>query len=150
MTDIKKQQDPCLVAVKKVGHVAHITLSRPDKRNAMNEAMCQQLKSAFESVNTDDVRCVVLSGEGKMFCAGMDVNFLMGGAAKGKDPARASLAVQGTIKRLHSYLQPVADCRVPVIAAVHGMCIGGGVDLISFTDIRIASSDAVFSIKEVD
>lgn len=132
------------------GAIATVTLNRPDKANAMNAPMWDELQAAFEFCDADDrIRVVILSGHGKHFCAGIDLDMLTGLKAAG-EPARASEQLRQQILRLQRNLSAIADCRKPVIAAIQGACVGGGLDIVSCADLRYASSDARFSIKEID
>ncbi len=139
------------------GHVATLWLDRPEKRNAMGLAFWADLPVAMAALGADpDVRVVVLAARGPHFSVGLDLSALAdiagdgGAGADGKQPSAAARAVRqrSTIIRLQASVTAVADCPVPVIAAVHGWCIGGGVDLIAACDIRLASADAQFSVRE--
>ncbi|MBW1790455.1 MAG: crotonase/enoyl-CoA hydratase family protein [Deltaproteobacteria bacterium] len=133
--------------VKKEGFIAWLTLNRPEKRNTMNEAFFAGLKQHFESFDTDpDVRVVVIKAEGKSFTAGLDL-LEMGSTLQGTG-ADARAGLQQEILRIQECFNAVEKCRKPVIAAAHSHCIGGGVDLLSASDVRIATRDAVFSIRE--
>ena len=131
--------------------VYHVQLNRPDKRNALNMEMWAELGNCFDELSvTPDCRAVVLSGNGKMFCAGIDLSAFLSVVPKQEDIAHRSLELINTIKRLQDSFTSVEKCRKPVIAAIHGACIGGGVDIICATDIRLISADAYFQVKEVD
>ncbi len=133
-------------------HVATVWLNRPDKANAMNMPMWADLQACFEWLDAEpDVRVIILGGKGKYFCAGIDLGMfgdLMPEA--GTDPARAAEKLRRFIKRLQANLTSIERCQKPVIAAVHGLCLGGGVDIIACCDMRYACDEAVFSIKEID
>ena len=135
------------------GGIGHLRLNRPQKANAMNLPMWDELPLAIAELGRDaSVRVVILSGEGRHFCAGIDVEALAHLAqltAKGC-AGRAREQVLTFIEHAQAAFTAVEQLRVPVIAAVHGACVGAGVDLIGACDIRIASSDARFCIKEVD
>lgn len=131
--------------------VLHVALNRPGKLNAMNSQFWDDLAACMRQASQDsDVRSIVLSGNGRAFSAGLDlmsVSPLQN--SENKDAARKALDfVQGT-RRLQQAISSVEKCWKPVIAAVHGMCIGGGVDLITACDIRFCSADASFCVKEV-
>ncbi len=108
---------------------------------------------AFAELDADpDVRAIVLTGSGRNFSYGLDLVAMgdtIGGAMSGEVSARPRVEFHGKLKRMQQSITAVADCRTPTIAAVHGWCIGGGVDLISAVDIRYASADAKFSVREV-
>jgi enoyl-CoA hydratase len=137
-------------------HVATLWLDRPDKRNAMGPAFWNDLPLAMEAIGSEpEIRAVVVAARGPHFTVGLDLVAMAGltGAAKNSDGTPLSMAARARsarteIRRLQASVTSVADCRLPVIAAVHGYCIGGGVDLISACDIRLASADAVFSVRE--
>jgi enoyl-CoA hydratase len=134
-------------------HVARVTLTGPGKGNAMGPAFWAELPVAFAALDADaDVRAIVLTGSGRNFSYGLDLA-AMGGTLT-PVLAEGAMAKQRTefhtkLKAMQGTITAVADCRTPVIASVHGWCIGGGVDLISAVDIRYASADAKFSVREV-
>ncbi|KNC55594.1 Delta3,5-delta2,4-dienoyl-CoA isomerase [Thecamonas trahens ATCC 50062] len=152
--------------------VIHIELNRPRALNAMNLAFFDDLAAVMADVARDrSVRAVVLSGAGKVFSAGLDLKeaaagvFTSGGRRRRdgesddddeeddggtSDVARHGLAtLRDIVAPWQDAFTAVAECRVPVIAVVHGACVGGGVDLISAADIRIAAADAWISVAEV-
>jgi len=134
-------------------HVAQVTLLGPGKGNAMGPAFWAELPVAFGALDADpDVRAIVLTGSGKNFSYGLDIAAM--GDTLGPMMADGALAkpradFHARLKTMQQSITAVADCRTPVIASVHGWCIGGGVDLISAVDIRYASADAKFSVREV-
>lgn len=141
------------VTVEKKGHVAQVTLIGPGKGNAMGLAFWSELPELFETLDADpEVRAIVLTGSGKNFSYGLDVP-AMGGSftplLSGDALAGPRAVFHREVKRMQGAITAVADCRTPTIASVHGWCIGGGVDLISAVDIRYASADAKFSVREV-
>jgi enoyl-CoA hydratase len=140
------------LAVEYEQHVATVWLDRADKANAMNAPMWNELQACFEWLDGEpEVRAVILAARGKHFCAGLDLAMFADIApAQDMDPARASEQLRLMIKRLQANLTAVERCRKPVLAAVHAVCVGGGVDLIACCDMRYASEEAVFSIKEID
>lgn len=133
--------------------VAEIRLSRPERSNALNEAMWQELREALRWADTEpEVRAVVLTGEGRNFCAGIDLAML-GGVAQvvaHADPARSRENLRRLILDLQDCLSSIERCRKPVLAAIQGVCIGGALDLVTCCDMRYAAADAVFCVKEVD
>jgi enoyl-CoA hydratase len=134
-------------------HVAQVTLVGPGKCNAMGPAFWAELPEVFASLDADpDVRAIVLTGSGRNFSYGLDLA-AMGGTlapvlAEGA-MAKPRTEFHTKLKAMQGTITAVADCRTPVIASVHGWCIGGGVDLISAVDVRYASADAKFSVREV-
>lgn len=135
-----------------IDHVAHVAFNRPEKRNSLNEKAWDEMRAVFEhcSVNPE-VRVVVLSGEGKMFCAGIDVSMLMGMTGyQSNCEARKREEFRVNLIKLQDDVSSLEKCQKPVIAAIHNACIGGGVDIISSADMRFCTEDAYFCIKEVD
>ena len=135
-------------------HIAQVTLIGPGKGNAMGPAFWAELPVVFAELDADpDVRAIVLTGSGRNFTYGLDLAAMGGTLAgvMGGDGATAKPRADfhKHLKSMQQSITAVADCRTPTIAAVHGWCIGGGVDLISAVDIRYASADAKFSVREV-
>jgi len=133
--------------------IAEIRLDRPDKSNAMNEAMWQEIRQAFDWVDaTPEARVAILSGAGRNFCAGIDLAMMASiqqRIAHG-DGARSREALRRVILDLQDCLSSLERCRKPVIAAIQGACIGGALDLVTSCDMRYAAADAVFSVREID
>jgi enoyl-CoA hydratase len=145
--------DLIALRVTRTGHVAEVTLLGPGKGNAMGPDFWRELPAVFAELDADpDVHAVVLAGDGAHFSYGLDLpamstswaGLMAGGALAG--PRTEFLH---EIRRLQGAINAVAACRKPVIAAVHGWCIGGGVDLIAAADVRLAAADARFSVREV-
>uniref|UniRef100_A0A1B6FJC8 Delta(3,5)-Delta(2,4)-dienoyl-CoA isomerase, mitochondrial n=1 Tax=Cuerna arida TaxID=1464854 RepID=A0A1B6FJC8_9HEMI len=134
--------------------VYHVELNRPDRLNAMNNTMWLEIGECFSQLSQDeDCRVVVLSGAGKLFCAGIDLQDMTQMGAKladQEDVARRCKILGATIKTYQNSLTALEKCNKPVIGAVHGACIGGGINLIAATDIRYCTSDAWFQVKEVE
>ncbi|MDH5330250.1 MAG: crotonase/enoyl-CoA hydratase family protein [Aquincola sp.] len=135
------------------GPVATVRLARPDKANAMNNAMWHEIRRAFEWVDaTPAARVAILEGEGRHFCAGIDLEMMAGLLPQIHDDCdgRSREKLRRVILDLQDTLTSLERCRKPVLAAIHGSCIGGGVDLICCADMRYAAADAQFSIREID
>jgi len=137
-------------------HVGNLVLSRPDELNTMSRDFWVELGEVLEVINRDsDIRVVVMSSTGKHFCAGMDLSAFSNGVdnipdEKKPDHARIGEAVYRVAKELQEYISTLEKIRVPVIAAIHGGCIGGAVDMVTACDIRLASNDAFFCIQEIN
>ena len=131
--------------------VATVSLNRPDKANSMNAAMWNELQLCFEWLDQEpSVRAVILAGNGKHFCAGLDLAMFGGLHGESSQPSRRAEHLRRTILRLQDNLSAIEKCRVPVLAAIHNTCIGGGVDMTCCADMRYATEDAYFSIREID
>ena len=134
-------------------HVAEVVLVGPGKGNAMGPDFWRELPSAFDELDADDdVRAIVVRGQGGHFSYGLDL-MAMGGAlgplVMGPQMARERTKLLALIGELQHAFDAVAACRKPVIAAITGWCIGGGVDFIAACDVRLAAADAKFSVREV-
>ncbi|XP_075968086.1 delta(3,5)-Delta(2,4)-dienoyl-CoA isomerase, mitochondrial isoform X2 [Anarhichas minor] len=133
--------------------VTHVELHRPDKRNAMNRAFWSEMVDCFNEIAGDPgCRVVVVSGAGKVFTAGIDLMDMAGDilSPEGDDAARIAWNVRKVITKYQETFSVIEKCPKPVVVAVHGACVGGGVDLITACDIRLCTQDAWFQIKEVD
>ncbi|MGB7050701.1 MAG: crotonase/enoyl-CoA hydratase family protein [Acidimicrobiales bacterium] len=142
--------------------VATLWLDRPEKRNALGPAFWADLPRAMETIGADpDLRVVVVAAKGPHFTVGLDLVAMAGvlaggsdsGSADGSSGRQPSMAARARtartqILRMQQSVTSVADCPLPVIAAISGYCIGGGVDLAAACDIRLASRDAILSVRE--
>lgn len=139
------------IAVGLADGVAHVELARPDKLNAMDREMFAAIGDTFRALGHDPaVRVILLSGRGKHFSAGLDLEYASRQFAANADPARAAEARLRHIEWLQDAFSALEAGRAPVIAAINGGCIGAGVDLASACDLRVAGEDAFFQIAEVD
>lgn len=135
------------------GPVARIEFNRPERANALTLEMWVELGAAFRWADTATaVRVVVLAGRGRHFCAGIDLEFLAELRAGLGDagPGRQQETLRDTILGLQATVTAIEACRKPVIAQIAGACIGGAVDIACACDLRYASADARFSVKELD
>ena len=133
--------------------VASIELNRPERANAMELRMWTELRDAMRWLDeTAAARVGVISGAGKHFTAGIDLGMLAGMRSQIRDDCdgRAREKLRRVILDLQDTLSSIERCRKPVIAAIHGACVGGGIDLICACDLRYCSADAFFSVKEID
>jgi len=138
------------VSVTYKDHIAHVTLTRADKMNAVDQEMITAIIAAGEEVTASDARVVIVSGEGKGFCAGIDISGLSG--MIGKDPAELLMPRthgDGTTNQWQEVAMVWSRMDIPVIAAVHGVCFGAGMQLALGADIRIAAPDAKFAVMEM-
>lgn len=135
--------------VERSGHVATLWLSRPDKLNALSGDMWDDIPEAVGDLDgDDDVRVIILAGRGSSFTVGIDLELLASIRPEGPSPAIGNMRTLELVKRMQGTVNSFAETAKPVIAAVHGYCLGGGVNLIAACDVRISSADAVFSIRE--
>lgn len=134
------------------GGVAHLVLNRPDQFNSMNEAFWGEIPDFFEEVNErPDIRVVVVSAEGRHFTAGLDLAWAGGTLGnRHADAGRAREKFLRHIRWMQRTFTAVDQCRVPVIAAIQGGCIGGGVDFVTACDMRLGTADCFFTIHEVN
>jgi enoyl-CoA hydratase len=129
------------ILVEREGAVVRVVLNRPDKLNCISTPMWQELRRLFESFDADgDLRCVVLAGAGgKAFCVGADIAEFETSRANAEQARRyAALS--------HGALEAIARCRHPVVTAIRGLCVGGGLELACMTDLRICTDASRFGI----
>ncbi len=133
------------IEFEKRGHVAEIRLNRPNKLNAVNRAMNEELCAAFAVAEKDDeVRVIILSGNGRAFSAGFDLNF------DERDPGTSEHNhVRQELERAFDLIMRIWDCPKPTIAAVHGYCLGSSMEISAVCDITIAADDCRFGAPEV-
>lgn len=126
------------------GSIAHVRLNRPDVRNAFNADLIAALTTAFTELGQDEqVRAIVLSGEGKVFCGGADISWMRSALDLTFDENVADAQAMSDMFRT------IDRCPKPVIGRVHGAALGGGAGLAAVCDVVIASTDAIFGFTEV-
>jgi len=148
---INSFKDVKIVEVKPF--VYNVQLNREKKLNALNGTLWPEIGQAFNLLGKDpDCRVIILSGNGNAFCAGIDLNFLMqtqmDNADEDLDIARKCLRALPLIKEFQSWHMAIEKCQKPVIAAIHGACVGGATNMVAFADIRYCTNDAWFQVKE--
>ena len=152
--DLDAPATPTALSVTHDGGVATVRIERPEAANALDRTLWRELRDTFTALDADPgARVVVLAGAGKHFCAGIDLSMLgeiQGMAPDGADPGRAREALRRLILDLQDVLTTVERCRVPVLAAIQGACVGAGLDLAVVCDLRYATPRTKFSLKEVD
>ena len=134
-------------------HVAQVSFNRPEKANSLHMPAWYEMKFVFDKLDENpEVRVIVLTGEGKHFCAGIDLETLMDLQKYNSIscPGRRSEKLRNFILELQGTITAIEKCRKPVLAAIQKACVGGGVDIISACDMRYCTDDAYFAIKEVD
>ncbi len=134
-------------------HVAVVAFDRAEKANSLHEPAWGEMRDIFGELHENpEVRAIVLTGEGKTFCAGIDLETLMGLQRFNAESCegRKREKLRKFIFYLQDCITAIEKCRKPVLAAVHGACVGGGVDIIAACDMRYCTDDAYFSIKEID
>jgi len=138
--------------VEKKGHIAWVWLNRPEKKNAMNPPAWKETIPIFEDLDEDDnIRVVILAAKGSDFNTGLDLVEMLVELNEITTPVQSAAQKRSFLKKLlklQDGLTCIEKCRKPVIAAVHGMCLGGGLDMITACDIRLATKDARFSLLE--
>lgn len=143
--------------VEVTDRVGHIRMIRPEKANSMVASFWSDLPVIVDGLSASgDVRAIVLSGEGKHFSSGMDLS-VFGGATIGPDGAtpsghrsRRNERLRNTVLKLQDTFSCLERARVPVLCAIQGACIGGGIDMVSAADMRYATENAYFSIHEIN
>ena len=144
------------LTIERAGAVATLWLDRPEKLNALHRPLWGAIPAAVAALDADpEVRVIVLGGRGRAFCAGIDLldhapSMSSGGSLSGRgdSPVSRRRAFYDDVRRYQETASCFANINKPVIAAVHGMCLGAGMDLITACDIRLASADATFSVRE--
>ncbi|MEC9408533.1 MAG: enoyl-CoA hydratase-related protein [Pseudomonadota bacterium] len=141
-------QDTCFTYAV-TDHVAHIQLSRPERRNAMTTAFWDELPALIEQIESDgSVRVIVLSSTGPHFCAGIDLAVFQ--QIQSDSEQGGAFALYEKIRLMQKSLSALEQCRLPVLAAIQGGAIGGAVDLVTACDLRYCTTDAFFSIEEIN
>lgn len=126
--------------LEREGPVCILTLNRPERLNAINQRMACELEDALGRIEEDEtIRCIILTGAGRAFCAGADIKESMDG------PAPKALP----IRKRYTFFNRLEDVEKPVIAAINGVCIGGGLEFTLCCDFRIAAEDARMGLGEV-
>jgi len=129
--------------VRRNGHVARVYLNRPEVRNAFNDGVIAELTQTFAALGADtDLRCIVLGGHGKAFCAGADLNWMRAMAGYSWEQNRADA------QALADMLWTVYKCPVPVVGRIHGDCYAGGLGLAAVCDVLIAAEGVNFCLSE--
>jgi enoyl-CoA hydratase len=135
------------LALEVEGHVATLWLDRPEKLNAISTQMWSDFVAAMEAIGEcEDIRAVVIAGRGKSFCVGLDLSAL--GGMPDLSTASGCLEQLSHTQLCQNGITAVANCPVPVIAAIHSHCLGAGVDLVTACDIRLAADNATFGVRE--
>ena len=132
--------------------VAHLTLSRPEKRNAMNLEFWDELPAIIKDIDENSkARVIVISSTGPHFTAGLDIQAFLGqGDPSDGSALDAGLKFYQQVKLMQDTFTSLEECRLPVLAAIQGGCIGGGVDFTTACDMRYATEDAYFTIHETN
>lgn len=133
-------------------HVVQVALNRPHKLNAINRDMWKEIGDAFSSLASmgDGCRCILLIGHGSSFSAGLDVTDpALLPSQSAHDIAHAGITFSTQIRDMQACFTALETCPVPVVVAIHGNCIGAGVDLICAADVRWCTQDTIVSVKEV-
>jgi len=135
--------EPTLLALRREGPIAHVVLDRPDVRNAFNAELIAQVHALFERLGADEtVRAVVLSGAGKSFCGGADIQWMRGSLELTRE---ANLEDARAMSRMFRAIDTLPK---PVIGRVHGAALGGGSGLVACCDVAIAAAGTIFGFTE--
>lgn len=138
--------------VEKKGHVAWVWFNRADKKNAMNQDAWMDSPAVFKALDEDpEVRAIVVAGKGDCFCAGIDLIGMVGTMPELMENEQKGGLKWKLLKKIYPLQETMSameTCRKPVIAAIHGHCIGAGLDFVTACDIRLCSEDADFCLKE--
>ena len=138
-----------VLEIERDAHVATLWLANPERRNALGPAFWEELPRAMEELVADDgIRVVVIAARGQHFTVGLDLKAMGGAIVEGGSGAGARKRLLDFILKIQRSVTAVARCEKPVIAVAHGYCIGGGIDLLTACDIRVAAADVVFGIRE--
>ena len=129
------------------GGVAHLRMSRPERRNAMTAAFWKELPQIVRGL---DARVLVLSSTGPHFCGGLDVSLFQGNESLATNSLQGRQKFRQKLEELQASLSSLAEARFPVIAAVQGGCIGGAVDMVTACCLRYAAREAFFVIQEIN
>lgn len=135
------------IEVTEENHIATVALNRVDKLNALSYGFATEITEVFRELDAaENIRAIILKSNARLFMAGLD---MMDAAGRGVSGTRRILDIPLKDKNIFDCGHAVEDCRKPVIAAVHGKCIGAGLDIISACDFRLCTQDAEFSLREV-
>jgi len=134
-------------------HIAHVILNRPEKRNSMNAAFWRELPEIIRDIDENArARVIVLSSTGPVFSAGIDLAMFGSDIAhtQDKNDPTYGMGFYQNVLRLQESFTALERCRIPVIAAIQGGCVGGGVDLVTACDLRLMSADGYVTIYEIN
>ncbi|MGD8366895.1 MAG: crotonase/enoyl-CoA hydratase family protein [Desulfobacterales bacterium] len=138
--------------VEKKEHIGWVYLNRPKKKNAMGPAAWREAPTVFADLDRDpEIRAVIVAGEGDCFSAGIDLEAMIADMPELTEPRQwggVKRRLTAKIAELQQALNAIEQCRKPVLAAVHGHCIGAGLDMVAACDVRLCSADAAFCLKE--
>ena len=136
-------------------HIARLTMKRPERANSMIAEFWTELPGIIDDISAGtDARVIVLGAQGRHFCSGMDLSMFDSAegpdnTAQGTHGSRRRAQFRTTVLRAQRTFSGLEESRLPVIAAIQGACVGGGIDMISACDLRYATSDAFFVIQEI-
>ena len=137
-------------------NIAHICLNRPEKRNSMIPSFWEDLPRVVRDIDSNSLaRVIVLSSSGPVFTAGMDLNAFapkanMSAEEVKRERIRHGAAFYDTVRKTQDAFNALEACRIPVLAAIQGGCVGGGLDMVTACDMRYCTQDAFFTIFEIN
>lgn len=140
-----------LIKVSVADGVGHLRLANLASKNAVSIKLRREVSTCLSAFSADPaVRAVILSAEGKVFSAGIDITELgmLGSEGQSLDPGRRAVVIADFIRGFQDFVTAFERCQKPILAAVHGPCIGAGIDIITACDIRLCAKQALFSVRE--
>ena len=148
--NLKELGDLATLKVSIKDKIAHIQLCRPNQLNTMNAAFWRELPAVVKAIDREAAaRVIVISSTGKHFTAGMDFKaFSNMSTSTGGEPARTGESFRRMVLELQDAFNALENARMPVLVAIQGACVGGGVDMVCAADSRYCTADAFFTIKE--
>ncbi|HEU4505430.1 MAG TPA: enoyl-CoA hydratase-related protein [Nitrospira sp.] len=139
-----KMGKPSSILIESEKGLARVTLNRPERRNAFDADMVEEIREAFDTLGQDrSVRVIVLTGAGGTFCAGADIHWM------GPDRTVSASEARADAERLGAMFRMIDECPCPVIARIQGAAYGGGLGLIAVSDIAVGAADSTFAFSEV-
>jgi enoyl-CoA hydratase/carnithine racemase len=147
------------IEIIKSKKILHVQLNRPKQLNALNETIFLEIGKLFTNLkivtDKEDIRVIIFSGNGKAFSSGLDLTgeipeTIIQLKNEDRDIGRKAFTMYNLVSKLQEGISAMENCHIPIIGAIHGYCLGGALSLLVCTDIKLATKDSKFSIKEID